>query len=51
MKIHFNVSLCVFPFSQAGWSRSATILTAYLMKKYQLGFTEAYNRLKSVKQL
>ncbi|XP_017277684.1 dual specificity protein phosphatase 12 [Kryptolebias marmoratus] len=35
---------------QVGRSRSATIVTAYLMKKYQLGFTEAYNRLKSVKQ-
>uniref|UniRef100_A0A3Q4C0D3 Dual specificity protein phosphatase 12 n=1 Tax=Mola mola TaxID=94237 RepID=A0A3Q4C0D3_MOLML len=35
---------------QAGQSRSATIITAYLMKKYQLGFTEAYHRLKAVKQ-
>lgn len=35
---------------QAGRSRSATVVTAYLMKKHQLGFTEAYNRLKSVKQ-
>ncbi|XP_072220478.1 dual specificity protein phosphatase 12 isoform X2 [Leuresthes tenuis] len=35
---------------QAGRSRSATIVTAYLMKRYQLGFDEAYNRLKSVKQ-
>ncbi|XP_071348295.1 dual specificity protein phosphatase 12 isoform X1 [Trachinotus anak] len=35
---------------QAGRSRSATIVTAYLMKRYQLGFSEAYNRLKSVKQ-
>lgn len=35
---------------QAGRSRSATIVTAYLMKKYQLGFNEAYNRLKAVKQ-
>ncbi|XP_068427816.1 dual specificity protein phosphatase 12 [Clinocottus analis] len=35
---------------QAGRSRSATIITAYLMKRYQLGFTEAYNRLKTVKQ-
>lgn len=33
----------------AGRSRSATIITAYLMKRYQLGFTEAYNRLKGVK--
>ncbi|XP_023126848.1 dual specificity protein phosphatase 12 [Amphiprion ocellaris] len=35
---------------QAGRSRSAAMVTAYLMKKHQLGFTEAYNRLKSVKQ-
>lgn len=35
---------------QAGRSRSATIITAYLMKRYQLGFTEAYHRLKTVKQ-
>ncbi|XP_023259828.1 dual specificity protein phosphatase 12 [Seriola lalandi dorsalis] len=35
---------------QAGRSRSATIVTAYLMKRHQLGFTEAYDRLKSVKQ-
>lgn len=35
---------------QAGRSRSATIITAYLMKRYQLGFTEAYCRLKGVKQ-
>ncbi|KAF6727600.1 Dual specificity protein phosphatase 1B [Oryzias melastigma] len=35
---------------QAGRSRSATIVTAYLMKKHHLTFTEAYRRLKSVKQ-
>ncbi|KAM3605170.1 uncharacterized protein V6R79_021702 [Siganus canaliculatus] len=35
---------------QAGRSRSATIVTAYLMKKHKLGFTEAYHRLKAVKQ-
>ncbi|XP_059200865.1 dual specificity protein phosphatase 12 [Centropristis striata] len=35
---------------QAGRSRSATIVTAYLMKKHQLSFTEAYSRLKTVKQ-
>ncbi|XP_060940570.1 dual specificity protein phosphatase 12 [Limanda limanda] len=35
---------------QAGRSRSATIVTAYLMKRHQLGFIEAYHRLKSVKQ-
>ncbi|XP_019122282.1 dual specificity protein phosphatase 12 [Larimichthys crocea] len=35
---------------QAGRSRSATIITAYLMKRYRLGFTEAYHRLKAVKQ-
>ncbi|XP_038127877.1 dual specificity protein phosphatase 12 [Cyprinodon tularosa] len=35
---------------QAGRSRSATIVTAYLMKRYQLGFTEAYTKLKKVKQ-
>uniref|UniRef100_A0A3B3VZ52 Dual specificity protein phosphatase 12 n=1 Tax=Poecilia latipinna TaxID=48699 RepID=A0A3B3VZ52_9TELE len=35
---------------QAGRSRSATIVTAYLMKKHQLGFAEAYNKLKSLKQ-
>ncbi|XP_026170262.1 dual specificity protein phosphatase 12 isoform X2 [Mastacembelus armatus] len=35
---------------QAGRSRSATIVIAYLMKKYQLGLSEAYHRLKSVKQ-
>lgn len=34
---------------QAGRSRSATIVTAYLMKRYKLGFTEAYHRLKSLK--
>ncbi|XP_057712519.1 dual specificity protein phosphatase 12 [Corythoichthys intestinalis] len=35
---------------QAGRSRSATIVTAYLMKRYKLCFAEAYQRLKSVKQ-
>ncbi|XP_061549577.1 dual specificity protein phosphatase 12 isoform X3 [Phycodurus eques] len=35
---------------QAGRSRSATIVTAFLMKRYKLGFAEAYHRLKSVKQ-
>ncbi|XP_041659439.1 dual specificity protein phosphatase 12 isoform X2 [Cheilinus undulatus] len=35
---------------QAGRSRSAAIVTAYLMKRYHLGFSEAYHRLKSVKQ-
>ncbi|KAM9791940.1 dual specificity protein phosphatase 12 [Syngnathus typhle] len=35
---------------QAGRSRSATIVTAYLMKRHKLGFAEAYQRLKSVKQ-
>ncbi|XP_061549576.1 dual specificity protein phosphatase 12 isoform X2 [Phycodurus eques] len=34
----------------AGRSRSATIVTAFLMKRYKLGFAEAYHRLKSVKQ-
>ncbi|XP_004079200.1 dual specificity protein phosphatase 12 [Oryzias latipes] len=34
----------------AGRSRSATIVTAYLMKKHHLAFPEAYQRLKSVKQ-
>nr|XP_040027879.1 dual specificity protein phosphatase 12 isoform X1 [Gasterosteus aculeatus aculeatus]XP_040027880.1 dual specificity protein phosphatase 12 isoform X1 [Gasterosteus aculeatus aculeatus] len=34
---------------QAGRSRSATIITAYLMKRYQLGFSEAYHRLKTAK--
>ncbi|KAM6920816.1 dual specificity protein phosphatase 12 isoform 3-T5 [Lycodopsis pacificus] len=35
---------------QAGRSRSAAIITAYIMKRYQLGFTEAYHRLKTAKQ-
>ncbi|XP_061696372.1 dual specificity protein phosphatase 12 isoform X2 [Syngnathoides biaculeatus] len=35
---------------QAGRSRSATVVTAFLMKRYKLGFAEAYHRLKSVKQ-
>ncbi|XP_067330231.1 dual specificity protein phosphatase 12 isoform X2 [Channa argus] len=35
--------------SLAGRSRSATIVTAYLMKRYQMGFSEAYQRLKSIK--
>ncbi|XP_077472095.1 dual specificity protein phosphatase 12 [Stigmatopora argus] len=35
---------------QAGRSRSATVVTAYLMKRYKLCFTEAYQRLKTVKQ-
>ncbi|XP_077392890.1 dual specificity protein phosphatase 12 isoform X2 [Festucalex cinctus] len=35
---------------QAGRSRSATIVTAYLMKRHKMGFAEAYHRLKSVKQ-
>ncbi|GAA6221986.1 dual specificity protein phosphatase 12 [Lates japonicus] len=35
---------------QAGRSRSAAIVTAYLMKRYQLSFSEAYHRLRSVKQ-
>ncbi|XP_061587345.1 dual specificity protein phosphatase 12 isoform X2 [Cololabis saira] len=34
---------------QAGRSRSATVVTAYLMKKYQLGFSEAYLKLKTLK--
>lgn len=34
---------------QAGRSRSATVVTAFLMKKYQLGFTEAYGRLRRLK--
>ncbi|XP_026231239.1 dual specificity protein phosphatase 12 [Anabas testudineus] len=34
---------------QAGRSRSATIVTAYLMKRHHLCFTEAYSRLKSIK--
>ncbi|KAK5918869.1 hypothetical protein CgunFtcFv8_022812 [Champsocephalus gunnari] len=34
---------------QAGRSRSATIITAYLMKKHQLSFTEASLRLKAAK--
>lgn len=34
---------------QAGRSRSAAIVTAYLMKRYKLGFTDACHRLKSVK--
>ncbi|KAK5859325.1 hypothetical protein PBY51_020888 [Eleginops maclovinus] len=35
---------------QAGRSRSATIITSYLMKKHKLSFTEAYHRLKTAKQ-
>lgn len=35
---------------QAGRSRSATIVTACLMKRHQLSFMEAYDRLKTVKQ-
>ncbi|KAK2843967.1 hypothetical protein Q5P01_010626 [Channa striata] len=34
---------------QAGRSRTATVVTAYLMKRYRLGFSEAYCRLKSIK--
>ncbi|XP_020791762.1 dual specificity protein phosphatase 12 [Boleophthalmus pectinirostris] len=34
---------------QAGRSRSATVVTAYLMKKYQLSFTEAYDKLRKLK--
>lgn len=34
---------------QAGRSRSAAVVTAFLMKKYQLGFTEAYDRLRRLK--
>ncbi|KAI9537847.1 hypothetical protein NQZ68_020828 [Dissostichus eleginoides] len=34
---------------QAGRSRSATIITSYLMKKHQLSFTEASLRLKAAK--
>ncbi|KAK7945460.1 hypothetical protein WMY93_001188 [Mugilogobius chulae] len=34
---------------QAGRSRSATVVTAYLMKKYQLTFSEAYDKLKNLK--
>ncbi|XP_028988530.1 dual specificity protein phosphatase 12 [Betta splendens] len=36
-------------YCQAGRSRSATVVTAYLMKRYQLGFKEAYNKLKGLK--
>ncbi|KAG7524004.1 dual specificity protein phosphatase 12 [Solea senegalensis] len=35
---------------QAGRSRSATVVTAYLMRRHKLGFSEAYHRLKTVKQ-
>ncbi|XP_051943461.1 dual specificity protein phosphatase 12 isoform X1 [Hippocampus zosterae] len=35
---------------QAGRSRSATVVTAYLMRRHKLGFAEAYHRLKSVKR-
>lgn len=47
---------CALPYfiflcpSQAGRSRSATIITGYLMKNYQLSFLEAYHRLMVVKQ-
>ncbi|XP_029930843.1 dual specificity protein phosphatase 12 isoform X1 [Myripristis murdjan] len=34
---------------QAGRSRSAAMVTAYLMKRHQLSFTEAYHRLQSTK--
>ncbi|XP_071399775.1 dual specificity protein phosphatase 12-like [Centroberyx affinis] len=34
---------------QAGRSRSAAMVTACLMKRHQLGFTEAYSRLQSTK--
>lgn len=34
---------------QAGRSRSATVVTAYLMKTHKLGFTEAYQRLRALK--
>ncbi|XP_075887422.1 dual specificity protein phosphatase 12 isoform X2 [Nelusetta ayraudi] len=34
---------------QAGRSRSATVVTAYLMKTHKLGFTEAYQRLRDLK--
>lgn len=40
------IILCV---SQAGRSRSATVVTAYLMKTHKLGFTEAYQMLKDLK--
>ncbi|XP_028328909.1 dual specificity protein phosphatase 12 [Gouania willdenowi] len=39
-----------FVHCQAGRSRSATIVTAYLMQKYQLSFSEAYQRLRTIKQ-
>ncbi|XP_075995837.1 dual specificity protein phosphatase 12-like [Genypterus blacodes] len=35
---------------QAGRSRSAAMVTAYLMKRHQLSFAVAYGRLKGVKQ-
>ncbi|KAM9789979.1 dual specificity protein phosphatase 12 [Neosynchiropus ocellatus] len=35
---------------QAGRSRSATVVTAYLMKTQQLDFSDAYQRLKNIKQ-
>ncbi|CAL9689189.1 unnamed protein product [Knipowitschia caucasica] len=34
---------------QAGRSRSATVVTAYLMKKLKISFSEAYNNLKKLK--
>ncbi|KAJ3594640.1 hypothetical protein NHX12_003947 [Muraenolepis orangiensis] len=34
---------------QAGRSRSATMVTAYLMRRYQLSFSEAYGRLQCCK--
>lgn len=36
--------------SQAGRSRSATIVTAYLMKRHGLSFSKAYEKLKTIKQ-
>lgn len=38
-----------FCVSQAGRSRSATIVTAYLMKTHKLRFAEAYQRLRDLK--
>ncbi|XP_008332912.1 dual specificity protein phosphatase 12 [Cynoglossus semilaevis] len=35
---------------QAGRSRSATIVTAYLMKRHGLSFSKAYEKLKTIKQ-
>ena len=40
------MEMCVCVCSHAGRSRSAAMVTAYLMRSHRLSFSEAYDRLQ-----